>query len=89
MENSEKLYIDEINIQKQNYHELIKKWISLMIPHKNPDINLISSNSEILELKYNNTNYLVTDNDVERTRNLDNKNFPDYQKYLKQLLVFY
>ena len=89
MENSEKLCINEINILQQNYHELIKKWISLMIPHKNPDINLISSNSEILELKYDNTNYLVTDNDVERTRNLDNKNFPDYQKYLKQLLVFY
>ena len=40
MENSEKIYIDEINLSKQNYHELIKKWISLMIPYKNPDINL-------------------------------------------------
>ena len=26
MENSEKIYIDEINLSKQNYHELIKKF---------------------------------------------------------------
>ena len=89
MENSEKIYIDEINLSKQNYHELIKKWISLMIPYKNPDINLISTNSEILEYKFDNANYLVTDNDVERTRNLESINYPDYHKYLKQLLVFY
>ena len=87
--NSEKLYIGDITSLQKNYHELITHWQSLMLPYKNPEINLISTNSEILEFKYDNQEYLVTDNDVERTRNVESANYPEYQKYLKQLLVFY
>ena len=88
-ENTPKAYLGDINIAKKNYHELILKWISLMQPYKNPEVNLISSNSEILDFKYDNTQYVVTDNDVERTRNVETMNYPDYQKYLKLLLVYY
>ena len=87
--NSHQINAMDLNIEKNNYHELITKWISTMLPYKNAEINLISSNSEILDFKYDNTNYLVTDNDVERTRNVETVNFPDYQIYLKQLLVYY
>ena len=87
--NSEQIYIGDINSLKKNYHELITNWTSLMLPHKHPDINLISTSKEILEFKYDNSEYLVTDNDVDRTRNVESANYPEYQKYLKQLLVFY
>ena len=87
--NQQKIYLGDINIIKSNYHDLITKWTSLMLPHKNPEVNLISSNSEILDFKYDNTNYIITDNDVERTRNQEALNYPEYQKYLKQLLVYY
>ena len=86
---SKNIYLGDINIMKNNYYELMTKWTSLMLPNKNPEVNLITSNSEILDFKYDNTAYLVTDNDVERTRNLETSNYPDYQKYLKQLLVYY
>ena len=87
--NSQEINLIDINFDKSNYHELIKKWTSTMLPYKNQDINLVSSNEEILDFKYDNTNYLVTDNDVDRTRNVETIDFPDYPKYLKQLLVFY
>ena len=87
--NSEQIYIGDINSLKKNYHELITNWTSLMLPHKHPGINLISTSKEILEFKYDNSEYLVTDNDVDRTRNVESANYPEYQKYLKQLLVFY
>ena len=87
--NDQKIYFGDINIKQSNYHELITKWINIMLPHKNPEIELISSNSEILDYKYDNKNYLVTDNDVERTRCLERNNYPNYEIYLKQLLVFY
>ena len=87
--NSEQIYIGDINSLKKNYHELITNWTSSMLPHKHPDINLISTSKEILEFKYDNSEYLVTDNDVDRTRNIESANYPEYQKYLKQLLVFY
>ena len=87
--NDQKIYFGDINIKQSNYHELITKWINIMLPHKNPEIELISSNSEILDFKYDNKNYLVTDNDVERTRCLERNNYPNYEIYLKQLLVFY
>jgi len=83
------IFLGNVNITKDNYHELITKWIEQMKPYKNPELKFISSNSELLDFNYDNKDYSVTDNDVDRTRNVETMNYPDFQKYLKQLLVFY
>ena len=85
----EQIYIGDITSLQKNYHELFTKWISLMLPYKNPHITLITTNEEILEFKYDVNEYIVTNNDVERTRNIESMTFSDYPKCLKQLLVFY
>ena len=76
-------------ILKGNYHELIMKWQDLMKPYKTPELKLISTNEEILEYKYDNSHYTVTDNDIERTRINEGKPYPEFNFYLKQLLVYY
>jgi hypothetical protein len=83
------IFLGDVNITKDNYHELLTKWIEQMKPYKNPELKFISSNSELLDFNYDNKDYSVTDNDVDRTRNVETMNYPDFQKYLKQLLVFY
>ena len=76
-------------ILKTNYHDLFVKWQGLMGPYKNPELKLITTNEEILEYKYDNSNYIVTDNDIERTRIIEGKPYPEFNFYLKQLLVYY
>ena len=88
-QNSLQKLIESINIQKNNYHELILKWTELMKPYKNPEIELINSNSLIIDFKYDNKHYVVTDNDIERTRIKESEPYPNFRQYLKQLLVFY
>jgi len=83
------IFLGDINIEKNNYHNLITKWINQMKLYKNPEIKFITKNSEILDFNYDNKNYLVTDNDVGRTRITESLNYPNYQVYLKKLLVFY
>ena len=87
--NSISKFLEEINIQQNNYHELILKWTELMKPYKNFEIELITSNSLIIDFKYDNKNYVVTDNDIERTRIKESEPYPNFRNYLKQLLVFY
>ena len=88
-QNSFQKFIDSINIQQNNYHELILKWTELMKPYKNSEIELITSNSLIIDFKYDNKHYVVTDNDIERTRIKESEPYPNFRQYLKQLLVFY
>ena len=88
-QNSLQKLIESINIQKNNYHELILKWTELMKPYKNPEIELINSNSLIIDFKYDNKHYVVTDNDIERTRIKESEPYLNFRQYLKQLLVFY
>lgn len=88
-ENSEKVYISDPIITKGNYHELILKWKEKMNPYKNPELKLISTNEEILEYKYDNSRFIVTDNDIGRTRILEGKPYQNFNFYLKQLLVYY
>ena len=85
----EKVYISDLGIIKDNYHELFTKWYEAMKPYINPNLKLITTNSEILEYKYNNSNYLITDNDIERTRIIESQPYKEYNFYLKQLLVYY
>ena len=85
----QEILLDEINLEKNNYHKLITKWLNQLRLYKNPELKFITKNSEILDLKYDNKNYSVTDNDVGRTRTTESVNFPNYKIYLKQLLVFY
>ena len=88
-ENTENYYISDPIISKGNYHELILKWLEEMKQYKNPELKLISTNEEILNYKYDNSRFFVTDNDIERTRILEGKPYPNYNLYLKQLLVYY
>ena len=88
-QNSLQKLIESISIQQNNYHELILKWTELMKPYKNPEIELINSNSLIIDFKYDNKHYVVTDNDIERTRIKESEPYPNFRQYLKQLLVFY
>ena len=85
----EKVYVSDLEIIKDNYHELFTKWYEAMKPYINPNLKLITTNSEILEYKYDNNNYLVTDNDIERTRIIESQPYKEYNFYLKQLLVYY
>lgn len=87
--NTPNIYISDPKILKDNYHELISKWMESMKPYKSPELKLITTNSEILEYKYDNSRFLVTDNDIERTRIIESKPYPDFNLYLKQLLVYY
>ena len=88
-ESTENYYISDPIISKGNYHELILKWLEEMKQYKNPELKLISTNEEILNYKYDNSRFFVTDNDIERTRILEGKPYPNYNLYLKQLLVYY
>ena len=88
-ENTENYYISDPIISKGNYHELILKWLEEMKQYKNPELKLISTNEEILNYKYDNSRFFVTDNDIERTRILEGKPYPNFNLYLKQLLVYY
>ena len=83
------IYISDPKIVKENYHKLFIKYIDLMKPNKNPELKLISTNDEILNYKYDNSNFSVTDNDIERTRLVERKPYPDFGFYLKQLLIYY
>ena len=83
------IYISDPKILKENYHEIFIKFIDLMKYYKNPELKLISTNEEILNYKYDNSKFGVTDNDIERTRLVERKPYPDYAFYLKQLLVYY
>ena len=88
-ENTENYYISDPIISKGNYHELILKWLEEMKQYKNPELKMISTNEEILNYKYDNSRFFVTDNDIERTRILEGKPYPNFNLYLKQLLVYY
>jgi len=88
-ENTENYYISDPIISKGNYHELILKWLEEMKQYKNPELKLISTNEEILNYKYDNSRFFVTDNDIERTRILEGKPYTNFNLYLKQLLVYY
>ena len=88
-ESTENYYISDPIISKGNYHELILKWLEEMKQYKNPELKLISTNEEILNYKYDNSRFFVTDNDIERTRILEGKPYPNFNLYLKQLLVYY
>ena len=83
------IYISDPKILKSNYKELLLKWIETMKPYKNLELKLISTNEEILEYKYDNSNFIVTDNDIERTRIIESKPYSEFRFYLKQLLVYY
>ena len=74
----EKVYVSDLEIIKDNYHELFTKWYEAMKPYINPNLKLITTNSEILEYKYDNNNYLVTDNDIERTRIIESQPYKEY-----------
>ena len=88
-ESTENYYISDPIILKGNYHELILKWLEEMKQYKNPELKMISTNEEILNYKYDNSRFFVTDNDIERTRILEGKPYPNFNLYLKQLLVYY
>ncbi len=88
-ESTENYYISDPIISKGNYHELILKWLEEMKQYKNPELKMISTNEEILNYKYDNSRFFVTDNDIERTRILEGKPYPNFNLYLKQLLVYY
>ena len=88
-DNSENIYISNPKIIKGNFHELLLKWLEEMKLYKNPELKLISTNEEILEYKYDKTRFIVTDNDIERTRIIEGKPYPNFNFYLKQLLVYY
>ena len=83
------IYISDPKIVKGNFHELLSKWLELMMPFKNPELKFITTNSEILDYKYDNSRFLITDNDVERTRIIESKGYKDFEFTLKQLLVYY
>ncbi len=88
-EEKEKIYISDPNITKGNFSQLLKKWLEAMMSNYNPKLQLIETNEEILEYKYDNSRFLVLDNDIERTRITERKQYKDYEHYLKQLLVYY
>ena len=81
--------VSDPKILKSNYKELLLNWIETMKPYKNPELKLISTNEEILEYKYDNSHFIVTDNDIERTRIVESKPYSEFTFYLKQLLVYY
>ena len=89
METIQNIYLSNPKIIEGNYHELILKWIDEMKPYKNPQLKLISTNEEILNHKYDNNDFLVTDNDIERTRIKEGEPYQNFNFYLKQLLVYY
>ena len=84
-EEKEKIYISDPNITKGNFSQLLKKWLEAMMSNYNPKLQLIETNEEILEYKYDNSRCLVLDNDIERTRITERKQYKDYEHYLKQL----
>ena len=86
---TQNIYISDQKIVKGNFHELIVKWLELMMPFKNPELKFITTNSEILDYKYDNSHFLIIDNDVERTRIIEAKEYKDFEFTLKQLLVYY
>jgi hypothetical protein len=88
-EKEEKIYISDPEITKGNFSQLIKNWLEAMMPNHNPKLQLIKTNTEILEYKYDNSRFLVTDNDIDRTRINERKSYKDYNHLLKQLLVYY
>ena len=88
-EKEEKTYLSDPEITKGNFSQLIKKWLEAMMPNHNPKLQLIKTNTEILEYKYDNSRFLVTDNDIDRTRINERKSYKDYNHLLKQLLVYY
>ena len=83
----QEILLDEINLEKNNYHKLITKWLNQLRLYKNPELKFITKNSEILDLKYDNKNYSVTDNDVGRTRTTESVNFPNYKKTIISFLL--
>ena len=85
----EKIYITDPKIIKGNYYELLTKWLATMKPYLNPELKLITTNSEILDYKYDNSRFDVTDNDVKRTRIIESEPYEKFSHYLKQLLVYY
>ena len=86
---TQNIYISDPKIVKGKFHELFSKWFELMKPFKNPDLKFITTNSEILDYKYDNSRFLITDNDTERTRIIESKEYKDFEFNLKQLLVYY
>ena len=85
----ENIYLSNPKIIEGNYHELLLKWIEKMKPYKYPELKLISTNEEILNYKYDQNKFFVTDNDIERTRIKETQSYPKFNFYLKQLLVYY
>ena len=85
----ENIYITDPKIIKGNYYELLTKWLERMKPYLNPELKLITTNSEILDYKYDNSRFDVTDNDVKRTRIIESETYDKFSHYLKQLLVYY
>ena len=60
---TQNIYISDPKIVKGKFHELFSKWLELMTPFKNPDLKFITTNSEILDYKYDNSRFLITDNE--------------------------
>ena len=88
-EDEEKIYISNPEITKGNFSELMKKWFEALKPNFNSKLKFVSTNEEILDYKYDDSRFIVTNNDIERTRMIEREPYKEYTHYLKQLLVYY
>ncbi|MCQ2816239.1 MAG: TBC domain-containing protein [archaeon] len=90
-ESPESIYY-ELNENKwEEYNELILKWIKTLEECKDKNIIMLNENEMITSHNFETAsqNSQLLDNDINRTRVNETKDFPDFRKELKKLLIIY
>ena len=54
-----------------------------------PSRELLKDNETLLDMNTNNSDSKVINNDIERTRVKDRKNFPDFKFFMEKIISFY
>ena len=88
---SELEFANKFLIKNNNYYELISFWQYKLSNHKSEFIKTLNKNSDIENFNFDisKKKYKIINNDINRTRTKEKKDFPDFDDNLTKLLIFY
>lgn len=68
---------------------LLKILQKVLIEDKLPNRELITEDSTLMDTATDNSDAKVINNDIERTRVKDRKDFPDFKYFMEKLISYY